>query len=88
MTHLILFVSGATSKAAHAEANLRRTCDAQLDGGYQVTVIDVLKQPEAAEEYRVVVTPTVIRVSPSPNRRVIGDLTDSEQLIYGLGLDG
>ena len=82
----MLFVSGATSKASHAEANLRRVCEAQLHDSYEIRVVDVLKEADVAEQYRVVVTPTVIRVFPEPKRRVIGDLTDSEQLVYGLGL--
>ncbi len=84
---LELFVTGQTPRSLRALANLRRICDAHLAGGYELRVVDVLERPQAAEEARVLATPTLIRLLPAPPRRVIGDLSDEGRVIAGLELD-
>ncbi|MEV5979115.1 circadian clock KaiB family protein [Streptomyces sp. NPDC052114] len=81
-----LFVAGATERSDAARSNLRKLCAARLDDGYELTVIDVVEQPEQAEENRILATPTVIRLSPLPQRRVIGDLSDEHRAALALGL--
>jgi circadian clock protein KaiB len=66
--------------------NLRRVCDKDLPGQYELQVIDVLKNPELAEKDKVLATPTLIKQLPPPLRRVIGDLSDSEKILLGLEL--
>jgi circadian clock protein KaiB len=66
--------------------NLRRVCEKDLSGQYELQVIDVLKNPELAEKDRVIATPTLIKQLPPPLRRVIGDLSDSEKILLGLEL--
>jgi circadian clock protein KaiB len=80
---LTLFVSGGTPRANQAIANLRRIC-ADLGGDYDLQVIDVLQQPELAEEEKILATPTLIKRLPPPLRRVIGDLSDKEKVLLGL----
>ena len=83
---LRLFVTGKTPRASAAVANLRRICDEDLDGRYELEVIDVLEQPDAAEAARVLATPTLIKMLPPPLRRIIGDLSDREKVLLGLEL--
>ncbi|MFG3253667.1 circadian clock KaiB family protein [Streptomyces sp. NPDC048172] len=71
-----LFVAGATERSDAARSNLRTLCDARHLGVYEIEVIDVVDEPELAEEHHILATPTVIRHSPLPQRRVIGDLSD------------
>lgn len=85
---LQLFVTGQTPRSLRALANLRRICDARLPGRYELRVVDVLERPQVAEEARVLATPTLIRLSPQPSRRVIGDLSDERRVVDGLELDG
>jgi circadian clock protein KaiB len=85
---LQLFVTGQTPRSLRALANLRRICDLRLPGRYEIRVVDVLERPQVAEEARVLATPTLIRLAPAPNRRVIGDLSDERRVIDGLELDG
>jgi circadian clock protein KaiB len=66
--------------------NLRRVCEKDLPGQYELQVIDVLKNPELAEKDKVLATPTLIKQLPPPLRRVIGDLSDSEKILLGLEL--
>lgn len=60
--------------------------EAELAGEYDLEVIDVLERPQLAEDERIVATPTLIKELPPPLRRIIGDLTDREQVLLGLDL--
>jgi circadian clock protein KaiB len=81
---LKLFVTGRTPRAETAIANLRRICEDELDGRYELEIIDVLEDPDAAEAEKVLATPTLIKRLPPPLRRVIGDLSDKEKVLFGL----
>ena len=87
MTYLLkLFVTGKTPRAEIAIANIQRICDEELQGQYQLEIIDVLEDPQAAEAERILATPTLIKQLPPPLRRVIGDLTDKEKVLFGLAV--
>jgi circadian clock protein KaiB len=81
---LRLYVTGKTAKADVAIANLRRICEQELRGKYELQVIDVLEQPQMAEDEKILATPTLIKQLPPPLRRVIGDLSDKEKVLLGL----
>jgi circadian clock protein KaiB len=81
---LTLFVSGGTLRANQAIANLRRICDEELEGDYELQVIDVLKNPQVAEDEKILATPTLMKRLPPPLRRVIGDLSDKQKVLLGL----
>jgi circadian clock protein KaiB len=81
---LKLYVNGSSPRASTAIQNLRRICEEELRGEYELVIIDVLDQPEAAENDRVLATPTLIKQLPPPLRRVIGDLSDREKVLLGL----
>jgi circadian clock protein KaiB len=81
---LKLYVTGKTSKAEVAIANLRRICDEDLGGEYELQIIDVLEQPQAAEDDKILATPTLLKQLPPPLRRVIGDLSDKHKVLLGL----
>jgi circadian clock protein KaiB len=83
---LKLYITGQTPRSAQAIANLQYICAEWLNDQCEVTVVDVLEQPDLAEQDRVLATPTLIKVSPPPSRRVIGDLSDIEKVLWGLGL--
>jgi len=81
---LRLYVTGRTVRAEEAIANLRRICEAELTGQYELQIIDVLEQPQLAEDEKILATPTLIKQLPPPLRRVIGDLSDKEKVLLGL----
>lgn len=83
---LKLYITGATPRAQFAIDNLRRICEEELGGAYELEVIDVLEHPEVAEQDRILATPTLIKQLPPPLRRVIGDLSDKEKVLLGLEL--
>jgi circadian clock protein KaiB len=67
-----------------AIANLRRICEEELRGKYELQVVNVLDDPQAAEDERILATPTLIKRLPPPLRRVIGDLSDKQKVLLGL----
>ena len=69
---LRLFVTGASSRTGTAIANLRRICEQELEGQYELEIIDVLEFPDLAEDEKILATPTLIKSLPLPLRRVIG----------------
>jgi circadian clock protein KaiB len=85
---LELYVVGQSARSLAAIANLEHICQRRLRGRYQLTIVDVLDQPEAAEVANIVATPTLIRRSPRPIRRMVGDLSLTEVVLRGLGIEG
>lgn len=81
---LKLYVTGQTPCSERAIANLRRICDQDLDGRFDMVVVDVLEKPQLAEDEKILATPTLIKELPPPLRRIIGDLSDTERVLIGL----
>jgi circadian clock protein KaiB len=67
--------------------NLKRICESDLSGDYDLEIVDVLERPQIAEDQKVLVTPTVDRILPPPIRRIIGDLSDKDKVLVGLELE-
>jgi circadian clock protein KaiB len=84
---LELFVVGRSAKGEAALQNLRWLCETFLKGRYTITVIDILEDPMAAESANVLATPLLIRKSPPPRRTIVGDLSMTNVLLKGLGID-
>jgi circadian clock protein KaiB len=83
---LTLFVSGASDLAARAIANARRLCDVHLHGRCHLSVVDVHEDPATVLSSRLLATPTLVRTSPLPVRRVVGDLSDIDKVLRALDL--
>jgi circadian clock protein KaiB len=83
---LRLFVSGFTPRSQRAIDNLQNICERYLAGRYRVEVIDLYQSPGAAREEQIIATPTLLRVQPSPPRRVIGDLSQVDKVLHGLDI--
>jgi circadian clock protein KaiB len=81
---LKLYVTGTSPRAELAVSNLRRICEQELRGEYELEIIDVLEHPQLAEDEKILATPTLIKQLPPPLRRVIGDLSDKEKVLLGL----
>jgi circadian clock protein KaiB len=83
---LYLYVAGQTPRSKRAIANIRKICEDQLKGHYDLEIIDVYQEPERAKSEQLFALPTLIKKLPSPLRRMIGDLSDSEKVLVGLNL--
>lgn len=84
---LRLFVAGITPRSRRAIENLRRICDGPLAGRVDLETVDIYQQPHLASLHQVVAAPTLLRLEPLPQRRLIGDLSDEARVLRGLGLD-
>jgi circadian clock protein KaiB len=83
---LRLYVTGATPASGRAIANLKAFCEEHLRDHYDLEVVDIYQQPQMAEEDRILATPTLIKRLPLPLRRVVGDLSDSDNVLLRLDL--
>ncbi|APG05516.1 hypothetical protein BJI69_17480 [Luteibacter rhizovicinus DSM 16549] len=83
---LRLFITGSTPRSTRAIENLRKICEENLDGRYELEVIDVYERPETTRDLQIVATPTLVKVLPEPLRRIIGDLSDELKVLAGLDL--
>jgi circadian clock protein KaiB len=81
---LTLYVTGSSPRAKIAIANLQRICENELNGQYELEIVDVLEHPQRAEDEKILATPTLIKQLPPPLRRVIGDLSDKDKVLLGL----
>jgi circadian clock protein KaiB len=83
---LRLFITGASPNSVRAIANLKQLCEKHLPGRYSLMVIDVHQQPELARSEAIVALPLLVKQFPLPERRMIGDLSDTKRVLNGLGL--
>ena len=83
---LQLFITGASPNSLRAIANLKEICEKYLKGNYELEIIDVYQQPLIAQSEQVIALPMLIKMSPSPVRRLVGDMSDTGKVLRGLGL--
>jgi circadian clock protein KaiB len=81
-----LYVTGATPGSSRAIAFIKAFCEQFLKGRYLLEVVDVYQQPALADEERIFATPTLVRMSPLPFRRIVGNLSDPQRLQASLGI--
>ncbi|MEW5804468.1 MAG: circadian clock KaiB family protein [bacterium] len=82
-----LYVFDHTTRSKRAIENMHRICEDELKGNYELTIIDLLEHPEATAEEKIVATPTLIKKLPSPAERIIGDLSNREQVLKRLDIN-
>jgi circadian clock protein KaiB len=83
---LRLYVAGETPKSLAAIANLKRISSDYFDSRCKIQVIDLLKNPKLARDHQIVAIPTLVRSLPKPISKIIGDLSNTEQVLVGLDL--
>src|SRR4051812_20707220 len=81
---LRLFVTGATPNSTRAISNLKEFCETFLAGKYELEIIDVYQQPLIAEKEQLIALPMLVKLSPLPQRRLIGDMSDTDKVLRGL----
>ena len=87
ITHrLSLFVAGASPNSIRAITNLKQLCETYLAGCYSLEVIDVYQQKNIAEQQQIIALPLLVKHLPLPERRLIGDMSDTGKVLKGLGL--
>jgi circadian clock protein KaiB len=83
---LRLYVTGMTPRSVRAIANIKQICEEHLQGRYDLEVIDIYQRPSLVAGEQIIAVPTLIKKLPLPLRRMIGDLSDTERVLFGLDL--
>lgn len=83
---LRLYVAGGAPNSLQAIANLEAICREYLKDGHRLEVVDVLEDPQRAMAEGVLVTPSLAKVSPLPEAKVVGNLSDKAKVLNALGL--
>ena len=82
---LRLYVAGNAPNSLRAIENLKAFCADALFDGHEIEIVDLLKDPLRALADGIIVTPTLLKLAPLPSLRVIGNLSDANQLKLSLG---
>lgn len=86
-TYLLrLYVTGSTPQSLRAIKNIRTICEENLKGRYNLEVINLYEHPELAKTEQIIAAPTLVKKLPLPLRKIIGDLSNSEKVLVGMGL--
>jgi len=83
---LRLYVSGSSARSLKAVHNLKKICEEYFPNDYDLEVIDIYKDPTAAREEQIIAAPTLVKRLPSPLRKFIGDLSNTEKILMGLDI--
>ncbi len=83
---LRLYVTGLTNRSTQAINTVKDLCEKELQGRYELEIVDVTKRPDLAKAENIVAAPTLVKELPLPLRRLIGDLSDTERVLVGLDL--
>lgn len=82
---LRLYVAGTAPNSVRAIANIRAICDEHFASTHEIEIVDLLEHPQRALADGIIVTPTLLRLRPAPIRRLIGSLSDTNQVRLALG---
>ncbi|MFT3702721.1 MAG: circadian clock KaiB family protein [Agriterribacter sp.] len=83
---LQLFVSGMSQKSMEAVENVKLFCDKYLAGRFELEIIDLYKNPEAASEQQIVFSPSLVKKFPLPKKTLIGTFENTDKIIKALGI--
>jgi circadian clock protein KaiB len=83
---LRLFTSGTTPRSTRALRNLREICETNLEGNYDLEVVDIYQEPGRATESDIIAAPTLIKEEPLPMKRLVGDLSDRPKVLLSLAI--
>jgi circadian clock protein KaiB len=81
---LKLYITGTTPRSSEAIRNIKKICEEELKGRYDLEVIDVYQQPGLAKTEQILAAPTLIRKLPLPLRKLVGDMSNKQKVIVGL----
>jgi len=83
---LRLYVAGMTPTSIRAFENLKKLCEEHMHGAYKIQVVDLLERPMLARGDQIIAVPTLVRRLPTPVKKIIGDLSNTERVLVGLDL--
>jgi circadian clock protein KaiB len=85
--NLRLYIAGQTPKSITALTNLKKICQEHLANEYSIEIIDLVRNPELARTDQIFAIPTLVRNLPTPIKKIIGDLSNTEKVLLGLDVE-
>src|SRR6478735_4897293 len=82
-----LFITGASPNSVRAINNVKHLCEEHMAGRYELQIIDVYQQPSIAQKEQIIALPLMIRKHPLPERRLIGDMSETTKILKTLGIE-
>ncbi len=82
-----LYVAGEAPNSTQAIANLTKLCRTHLPDCHEIDVVDVFREPQRALEDGIFMTPTLVKLAPSPALRIVGTLSETQTVLQALGLE-
>jgi circadian clock protein KaiB len=82
----LLYIAGQTPKSIRALSNIKKYAEEYLQGQYVIEIVDLLLNPQLAEDDQILAVPTLVRKLPEPIRKIIGDLSNEERVLVGLNI--
>ena len=83
---LRLYVTGSSGRSLKAVSNLKKICEEHFPNDYDLEVIDIYENPSAAREEQIIAAPTLVKQLPSPLRKFVGDLSNTQKILVGLDI--
>ncbi len=83
---LRLYIAGATPRSTQAIASIKALCEEHLKDRYELEVIDIYQQPALAKGEQIIAVPTLIKRLPEPLRKLVGDMSNEDRVLFGLDL--
>jgi circadian clock protein KaiB len=83
---LKLYITGATPNSVRAINNIKVICEKYLKNDYELEIIDIYQQPLIAKKEQIIALPLLIKFSPLPLKRLIGNMSDTQKVLKGLEL--
>jgi circadian clock protein KaiB len=85
--NLRLYIAGQTPKSITALTNLKKICEQHLANQYSIEIIDLVRNPQLARADQIFAIPTLVRNLPTPIKKIIGDLSNTEKVLLGLDVE-
>jgi circadian clock protein KaiB len=83
-----LYVAGDAQNSAQAIANLTALCRAHLPDRHEIEIVDVIREPKRALADGILMTPTLVKLAPSPApKKIVGTLSQTQTVLQALGLE-
>ncbi len=81
---LRLYVAGNAPNSLRAIENATAICEEHFAAEHELEIVDLLVHPQRALADGIIVTPTLVKLLPLPVQRVIGNLSDTQQVLLTL----
>jgi circadian clock protein KaiB len=83
---LRLYITGMTPNSKRAVENIKKICNEHLTGRYELEIIDIYQQPSLAASEQIIAAPTLVKLFPSPLKKIIGDLSNTDKVLQSLNV--